>query len=170
MSAAPGDAASVSVLVKVPPPVAFDVFTREIDRWWRHGPRFRIGGRRRGRLFFECALGGRLFETFELSDRSSTIEVGRVTRWDPPHNLELEWRGVNFKPHEKTFVEISFVPSGDGTMVTVRHRGWSALPDDHPARHGLVGPAFSRTIGLWWGQLMASLREYVEAARDAENG
>ena len=39
------------------------------------------------------------------------------------------------------------------------------LPEDHPARHGLVGPAFSRMIGLWWGQLMTSLREHIETRR-----
>jgi hypothetical protein len=165
---AAGDAATVSVFVRVTPADAFEVFTREIDRWWRQGRKFRIGGRRRGRLFFECALGGRLFETFELSDRSTTIEVGKVTRWDPPRELELEWRGVNFKPHEKTFVEVTFAPSGEGTLVTVRHHGWSALPEDHPARHGLVGPAFSRMIGLWWGDLMTSLREHVEIDRGRE--
>jgi len=60
-------------------------------------------------------------------------------------------------------VEVRFEPSGEGTMVTVRHSGWSSLPADHPARHGLVGPAFSRKIGLWWGGLMTSLREHVAA-------
>ena len=76
---------------------------------------------------------------------------------------KLTWRGVNFKPHEVTRVEVRFEPSGEGTMVTVRHSGWSALPADHPARHGLVGPAFSRMIGLWWGGLMTSLRQHVAA-------
>jgi uncharacterized protein YndB with AHSA1/START domain len=87
--------------------------------------------------------------------------VGKVVRWEAPRHFALEWRGVNFKPDEKTLVEVTFEPSGEGTLVTVRHSGWSALPEDHPARHGLVGPAFSRMIGLWWGDLMASLREYV---------
>jgi hypothetical protein len=79
--------------------------------------------------------------------------------------LELEWRGVNFKPHEKTFVEVTFRLSGEGTLVRVEHRGWSALPDDHLVRHGKVGPEFSRMIGLWWGDLMASLREHVLSRR-----
>jgi len=77
----------------------------------------------------------------------------------------MEWRGVNFKPQEKTLVEVSFEPSGEGTLVTVRHSGWASLPDDHPVRHGFVGPEFSRMIGLWWGELMTSLREHVDAHR-----
>ena len=162
MSAAPpGDAATATVFVAIAPSDAFDVFTREIDRWWRTGPRYRIGGRRRGQLFFEPRLGGRLFETFEISTGSRTVEVGRVTAWEPPLRLSLEWRGVNFKPEEKTFVDVTFAPSGEGTLVTVRHHGWSALPAGHPARHGLVGPDFSRMIGMWWGGLLTSLREHA---------
>ena len=157
-----GDAASVSVFVQVAQDDAFDVFTREIDRWWRTGPAYRIAGRRRGQLFFEPKLGGRLFETFEASTGSRTVEVGLVTSWDPPARLELEWRGVNFEPGEKTFVEVQFEAQGEGTRVTVRHRGFSALPADHPVRHGLEGSAFSRMIGLWWGGLMTSLREHID--------
>lgn len=159
----PGDAASASVFVGVSPEVAFEVFTREIDLWWRQGPRFRIAGKRRGQLSFEAGAGGRLFETFEGPTGTHTVVVGRVTAWDPPGSLELEWRGVNFKEHETTFVAVRFEPRRDGTLVTVRHRGWSALPEDHPARHGLVGADFSRGIGLWWGDLMTSFREHVAA-------
>jgi uncharacterized protein YndB with AHSA1/START domain len=159
-----GDAASVSVFVRVSPEDAFDVFTGEIDLWWRTGPAYRIAGRRRGQLVFEPRLGGRLFEIFETTE-THTIEVGRVTVWDPPSRLALEWRGVNFKPHEVTQVEVRFEPSGEGTMVTVRHSGWSSLPDDHPARHGLVGAEFSRSLGMWWSGLMTSYRQRVAAAR-----
>lgn len=169
MSLAPGDTARVSVFVRVSREDAFDVFTREIDQWWRTGPRYRAGGKRRGQLFFECHDGGRLFETFEASSGSRTIEVGKVTRWDPPARFELEWRNVNFRPNEKTFVDVSFEESGEGTLVTVTHRGWSALPDDHPARHGLTGAAFSRMIGMWWGDLMTSLREHVAETRARES-
>jgi hypothetical protein len=160
----PGDFATVSVQVGVAPADAFDVFTREIDLWWRRGPRFRLGGRRRGVLALEPCAGGRLFETFELPSGQRTVEVGRVTAWDPPGRLGFEWRAANFGPHETTFVEVAFATSGAGTLVTVRHRGWSAIPDDHPVRHGLTGAAFLRFIGLWWGDLMTSLREHVASS------
>ncbi|HEU4412228.1 MAG TPA: SRPBCC domain-containing protein [Polyangiaceae bacterium] len=165
MSAPAGDAAKASVYVAVAPADAFDVFTREIDRWWKTGPAYRVGGRRAGRLVFEPKPGGRLFETFEAPAGARTIEVGRVTAWDPPWRVELEWRNANFAPGEATFVEVLFVPSGEGTMVSVRHSGWAALREGHPARHGLVGPAFSRMIGLWWGSLLTALREHVEGGR-----
>jgi len=160
-SAPAGDCATVTVFVAVAPDVAFEVFTREVDLWWKQGPRYRIAGRRRGLLHFEPGVGGRLFESFETDSGSPTFEVGRITAWEPPARLEFEWRGVNFRPNEKTVVEVRFAASREGTLVTVQHRGWSTLPTDHPARHGLVGPAFSRMIGMWWGELMSSLREHV---------
>jgi uncharacterized protein YndB with AHSA1/START domain len=161
VNAAAGDAATATVFVALTPGAAFEVFTQEIDLWWRHGKKFRIGGRRQGQIAIEAKLGGRLFETFENRGARRTFDVGKVLAWEPPHTLCLEWRGVNFKPDERTFVDVTFVASGDGTLVTVRHRGWTALRDDHPARHGLKGAAFSRMIGLWWGELLTSLREHV---------
>ena len=53
-------------------------------------------------------------------------------------------------------------PTITGTRVTVRHRGWSAIRPGHPVRHGVEGAAFSRMIGLWWGELMTGLREFIE--------
>jgi len=84
---------------------------------------------------------------------------------EPPERSAFEWRGVNFAPGEKTFVEVTFRAQGDGTLVTVRHTGFAALRDDHPVRHGERGAAFSRSLGLWWGELMSSLREYVAVTR-----
>lgn len=165
MTAAAGDRASASVFVRVAVDHAFDVFTREIDLWWRTGPAYRIAGRRRGQLVFEPRLGGRLFETFDSPSKHKpeghTIQVGEVVEWEPPRRLALTWRGVNFKPHEFTRVEVRFEPSGEGTMVTVVHSGWSSLPADHPARHGQTGADFSRKIGMWWGGLMTSFRHHV---------
>ena len=161
-----GDKATVSVLVAVPPADAFEVFTKEIDLWWKQGPKFRIAGRRRGQLHFESGVGGRMFESFVASQASSatrTVEVGRITAWDPPSRLEFEWRGVNFAPDQKTVVEVLFVASPSGTLVTVEHRGWSTLPDDHPAKHGKVGAEFARMMGMWWSELMTSLREHASS-------
>lgn len=162
--ALPGDRATVTVFVAVAPDDAFEVFTREIDLWWKQGPQFRIAGRRRGQLHFEGGVGGRLFESFTASQASAatrTIEVGHVTAWEPPSRLEFEWRGVNFKPNEKTVVEVRFEAVGRGTNVTVVHRGFASLPADHPVRHGKPPQDFIRMMGMWWGELMTSLREHV---------
>jgi uncharacterized protein YndB with AHSA1/START domain len=163
MSASParGDQAQVSVLVKVAPSEAFRIFTEEIDSWWRGGLKYRIG-KRRSVVHLEPKLGGRLFESFETAAGTKVKETGRVTHFDPPARLVLEWRAVNFAPSEKTAVEVLFEPSPSGTLVTVCHRGWSQIRPDHPVRHGEVAAAFLRTLGLWWGDLMTSLRERAE--------
>ena len=59
------DTARVSVTVAVPPPVAFEIFTRDIDRWWRRGIKFRQAGPRRGFIRLEPHVGGRLFESID---------------------------------------------------------------------------------------------------------
>jgi uncharacterized protein YndB with AHSA1/START domain len=158
-----GDRARVSVAVGVPPQAAFDIFTREIDRWWRRGPRFRHAGSRRGLVHLEPHVGGRLFESIEGDGAERVFEVGRVREWDPPARLAFSWRNANFAPNESTEVVVEFTPAGDGTLVTVTHTGWAALRADHPARHGLEGAAFSRMMGLWWGEQMTSLRELCQA-------
>ncbi|MEP6886655.1 MAG: SRPBCC domain-containing protein [Gammaproteobacteria bacterium] len=153
-----GDRARISVTVEVAPPLAFEIFTEEIDRWWRRGSKFRHAGARRGLLRIEPAVGGRLFESIDGDDGPLVYEVGRVRAWDPPRLLAFTWRNVNFAPTELTEVEVEFAPAAAGTLVTVTHRGLSALRSDHPARHGLQGAEFSRMIGLWWGEQMSSLR------------
>jgi uncharacterized protein YndB with AHSA1/START domain len=158
-----GDQARVSVLVRVDPPVAFRVFTEEIDGWWRRGLKYRVGGGRRGFLHLEPGVGGRLFESFDTPAGTKVIETGRVTAWEPPSRLVFDWRAANFASAERTEVEVRFEPSPSGTLVTVEHRGWSRIRPDHPARHGLEVAPFLRMMGLWWGDLMTSLREYAEA-------
>jgi uncharacterized protein YndB with AHSA1/START domain len=160
-----GDSARVTVTVAVATPLAFEIFTEEIDRWWRRGIKFRHAGARSGFLHIEPRLGGRLFESIGGAEGSHVIEVGRVLIWQPPSRLSFTWRNANFSPQEQTEVDVEFAPSASGTCVTVTHRGWSVLRADHPARHGLQGADFSRMIGLWWGEQMSSLRELCAARR-----
>ena len=164
-----GDRASASVFVEAPPAIAFEVFTEQIDSWWRHGMKFRNGARSLSVLHLEPRLGGRLFETISApgSDASHVVQTGTVTEWNPPHALQIEWRGGNFAPHEKTTVSVAFEPRRDGTQVTLAHAGWAALPPDHPVRHGQPVPRFIASTGLWWSDLMTSLRMVVDEERHA---
>jgi uncharacterized protein YndB with AHSA1/START domain len=154
----PPDQARVTTFVEVCAQDAFDVFTRETDCWWRHGPRFRFGGERRGMLGFEGGAGGRLLETF--ADGSQFV-VGRVLAWEPGARLRFEWRGADFARDETTEVEVWFEGRDGGTQVTLEHRGWAALRPGHPARRGLDGDAFTDMIGLRWGELLTTYRAHV---------
>jgi len=161
-AAIPGDQARVTALVEVPPELAFRVFTEEIDQWWRRGLAYRVAGTRRGVLCLEPGVGGRLFESFDGEQGAvRVVETGRVLVWEPPGRLVFEWRASNFAEHERTEVEVLFEPSRSGTRVTLTHRGFAALRPDHPVRHGRDVAAFVRGMGLWWGDLLSSLREHA---------
>ena len=154
-----GDTARVSVALAIAPQAAFEIFTREIDQWWRRGIRFRHAGPRAGFIHLEPALGGRLFESIDGESEPLIVEVGRVIAWDPPRLLIFSWHNANYAPNEATEVEVEFTATAGGTRVTVTHRGLAALRPDHPARHGLAHAEFVRMMGLWWGDQLTSFLE-----------
>jgi uncharacterized protein YndB with AHSA1/START domain len=159
----PGDVATVTVTVNVDPRAAFEIFTAQIDQWWRRGPRFRNepAAGDRGMLFLEPKLGGRLFESVRVRGAETVIDIGRIVAWSPPAHLAFTWRNSNFAPDEATHVDIRFDACSGGTRITVRHSDLSSLREDHPARHGLQSAAYVRMIGLWWGDLLTALRRHA---------
>jgi hypothetical protein len=149
--------ARVTTFVEVSPSDAFEVFTEEVDLWWRRGPRFRGGGPSSELRFERDAEGRRLVE----QSGEEIFEIGRVRVWEPGKRLVLDYRLRNFATGERTELELRFEPAGEGTRVTLEHRGWAALRRDHPARHGLAGEALSSMIGLYWGDLLTALRQHA---------
>jgi uncharacterized protein YndB with AHSA1/START domain len=166
MSAPASDAVvAASTTVSVDPETAFDVFTREVDAWWKHGPRFRTGAPGASTLHFEPGVGGRLIERFDAD--AEPFVLGRIVVWQPPDRLLFEMRGRDFGPDDRTEVEVRFEPVPSGTRVTVEHRGWERFAPDHPVRHGLQGDAFTAMMGVFWGDLLVSLQM---RAREGKRG
>lgn len=163
----PGDQARVSVQLAVPPEQAFRCFTEDVNLWWRRGRRFRNAPGERGLVCIEPGEGGRLFESFDTEAGEQVVEIGRTLVWAPPTRLVLRWRASNFGEREHTEVEVRFQAQGSGTLVTLTHRGWSTIRDDHPVRHGLERPAFLRMMGLWWGDQLVALRAHTIGASPA---
>lgn len=155
------DRVKVTTVVAVDRRTAFRVFTEETDAWWKRGPRFRFALDREGVVRFEPGAGGRLLEVFDEAS-GDAYEVGRVLAWEPPARLAFQFRPRAFGPAEATEVHVRFETVEAGTRVTVEHRGWDAIPADHPARHGLVGPAFTGMMGLWWGEQLVAARSLAE--------
>lgn len=149
------ETARVITYVEVSPLDAFEVFTDEVDLWWRRGPRYRSAGPDSELCFESDGRGRRLIER----GKAGVFEIGRVQVWEPGKRLLLEYRLTNFAADERTEVEVRFEEQGKGTRVVLEHRGWEALRADHPARHGLAGEAFSSMIGLHWGDLITSYRQ-----------
>jgi uncharacterized protein YndB with AHSA1/START domain len=143
----------VSLRVAATPQRAFDVFTREIASWWRPNTLFRFTPRSPGRLAFEPSLGGAFTETLP---NGKVFEIGRITAWEPGSRLAFTWRQATFTPSQITHVEVRFEPIGEGTRVTVEHRGWESVPQEHVARHGFPDGMFLQRHGEWWQLLLRS--------------
>lgn len=154
------DRVVVTALVEVDPETAFTVFTDGIDTWWKHGQRFRTGREGESVMRLEPGAGGRLIEVFD--EGGEPFVLGRITIWKPFERLAFEMGGRNFAPEEKTEVEVRFEAERSGTRVTLEHRGWDAFSEDHVARHGLQGGAFTSMLGVFWGDLLVRHRATCE--------
>jgi uncharacterized protein YndB with AHSA1/START domain len=143
----------VSLRVKASPREAFDIFTREIAAWWRPGQLFRLTPRGDGELRFEPGVGGRLVSQFPSGE---SFEVGRITAWAPGERLAFSWRQASFAPDQSTHVEVRFEAVGEETRVSVEHRGWDAIPQQHAARHGFPLGVFQLRQAEHWRALLAS--------------
>lgn len=148
----------VSLTVAARPERCFEAFTREIGAWWVDSPLFRHTPRSPGDLAFEApdgaGAGGRLVERLASG---KVFEVGRVSVWEPGRRLVVSWRCATFGPDHATEVEVRFEPAGDRTRVTVEHRGWDSVPQDHVARHGFPLLLFHQRLGETWRAGLARL-------------
>lgn len=148
----------VAVTVAADPATAFDLFTQEVDSWWRRGPKYRFRGKKHGILRFEPGVGGRLVEVYDEA-AGDLFEVGKILAWEPGARLCFEWHASNYRPGQVTVVEVRFIESASGTRVVVEHRGWESLPADHPARHGLDETPFLASMAGWWQEQLDSLKD-----------
>lgn len=142
----------VSLRVKASPQQAFDVFTKEIGAWWRPNTLFQLTPRGDGELSFDGRE--RLITTLPTG---KVFEIGRVTTWAPGERLAFSWRQASFAAHQTTHVDVQFERVGDETRVTIEHRGWEAIPQEHAARHGFPLGVFQQRQAEHWLALLAGL-------------
>jgi uncharacterized protein YndB with AHSA1/START domain len=135
-----------AVTVAVAPERAFEVFTRGLGSWWPFDLHSITGGP--DELVFEEREGG---EVYELKD-GGRLHWAFVTAWDPPRRVALEWK-VNPDAAAPTDVEVTFLPDGDGTRVTLVHTGWERLGEEAAAgREGYAG-GWARVLGRYESHL-----------------
>lgn len=146
----------ISLRVRASARRAFDVFVNDIGTWWRPNSLFWFTRRGSGLLALEPGLNGKMTETYPDGE---VFEIGRITAWDPGAKLPFTWRQASFTPDQLTCVEVTFEPVGDETRVTVEHRGWDTVPQDHVARHSFPDAVLLRRHAEWWQALLASLAQ-----------
>jgi hypothetical protein len=139
---------TVSTRVEAEPAEAFALFTGEIGAWWAAGAV--RGARWRGTLRFEPGAGGRLLK----SAGGETWEIARVQCWEPPARFVFACREAGDAAGPCTEVEVRFAPATGGTRVTLEHRGFERLPEDHPARGGLGHDALLRLWARCWTECL----------------
>jgi len=120
----------VSVTVDVDPTTAFEIFTGEIDEWYRKGVSLLTSRDRARTLRFEPGVGGRLIELGRNDD--TAVERGRITVWEPGVQLVF----VDFK---QTEVDVRFEPTDGGTRVVLEHRGLERLSPEEAASTSIHG-------------------------------
>ncbi|MBI1775371.1 MAG: SRPBCC domain-containing protein [Proteobacteria bacterium] len=140
-----------SVKVAVGSERAFEVFTKDIGRWWPASHTLLKAPRQS--LTIEPKIGGRWFER---AVDGSECSLGHVLAWEPPHRVLLAWQidGTwKFNAALVTEVEIRFIADGDATRVELEHRKLERLGEHAEAMRGTVD-----SPGGW----TAVLQSYVD--------
>jgi hypothetical protein len=102
-----------SVRLACGPARAFALFTQRISLWWP--PSRRHTSDPDSQIYLQAA--GRFFE--RAAD-GHEVELGRVTLWDPPARLELDfYPGTD--PDHPTKLVVTFTAAGVETEVTILH-------------------------------------------------
>lgn len=148
----------VSLRVQATPLEAFEVFTQEIAAWWKPNGLFQLTPRGDGVLRFEPGEGGRLVTDLP---NGKTFEIGQITAWAPGERLAFTWRQASFAPEQATHVEVRFEEVGEETRVTVEHRGWDEIPQEHAARHGFPLQVFQMRQGEHWRALLSAMAAHA---------
>lgn len=130
-----------SVLLPCPQPRAFTLFTARISEWWPADRRHTRDPQ--SELFL--TEGGRFWER---ARDGHEVDLGRVREWLAPERLLLDFY-VGTDAAHPTEVEVSFVPEGAGTRVSITHRP-TALSEE---MWKLRNSAFDRS----WDVVLAAL-------------
>jgi uncharacterized protein YndB with AHSA1/START domain len=113
--------------VGCPPERTFELWTARTSMWWP--TTHTVSARPDVEVVIEPGVGGRIFERTPEGDEH---DWGQVTIWEPPSRISYLWH-LRQDRADATEVEITFAPSeGDGTRVSIVHRGWDRLGSHGP--------------------------------------
>jgi uncharacterized protein YndB with AHSA1/START domain len=152
-----------SVTVRVPAPVAFRVFTEQLDSWWVREFTW-SGPDCLERIGIEPGTGGK---AYEIGPHGLRLDWGRVLVWEPPGRIVLSWqiapdRVPQPDPTRASEVEVHFHdsrPGHDGpraTVVDLEHRLFQ--------RHGPDGVGYRGAMTYGWRELLDRFAEAADAA------
>jgi len=132
------------VRVALAPTVAFDLFTRQIARWWPF----------RGHscydddaadVQFDARAGGAVTEVARDGQR---MAWGTITDWSPPDGFEMRWH-PGLDASQATVLRVRFVAVGRGTEVSVHHGGWDARGEHAAAKRDQYNGGWPTTLAAF---------------------
>jgi uncharacterized protein YndB with AHSA1/START domain len=143
------DAVTHSVLVPLSQDAALELFTTRFGDWWPKDSHH-ISDAPAAEAVLEPREHGRWYER---ADDGSECDWGYVRELDRPERILLAWHltpqwQFDPDPAKSTEVEVIFTAEGDGTKVTLEHRGFEV--------HGEAGAAMRESVdseGGWPGLL-----------------
>jgi uncharacterized protein YndB with AHSA1/START domain len=129
-----------SFSVPIAPDAAFELFTEGFDSWWPK-ERVHLSERPCALVALEPVAGGRWYER---ADDGSECDWGFVREVERPNRILMAWQldpewEFNPDPGKATEVEVTFEAEGDGTLVTLEHRGFEV--------HGEPGAEMREAVG-----------------------
>jgi len=145
---APVDPIVRSVTVRGDADRAFRIFTERMGAWWPHGTHSRAAMEFEEdavtvrEIEFQGRVGGRILE--HLSD-GRVVPWAEVLVWEPPTRFVVAWKPHD-RPQPPTEVEITFAPEAGFTRVTLEHRGWERLTEDHAEVYASYGDGWVGTL------------------------
>jgi uncharacterized protein YndB with AHSA1/START domain len=115
-----------SVTVPLPADAAFDLFTRDMARWWpgQHTQSAKSGGSP-VKIEVEPHPGGRITE---VTPDGKRIPWGRIIGWEPGKYLSFTWFPGQ-EESDATVVAVAFTTTKDGTRVELTQGGPAILGD-----------------------------------------
>ncbi len=126
MTSLTSDPLMKSVTVPLRPDAAFDLFIRDIARWWpaQHSQSAKTGGKP-VKIEVDPHKNGRITE---VTPDGSRVLWGTIIGWEPGRYLSFTWHPGK-SVDEATVVAITFTATKDGTRVDLTHGGLGILGD-----------------------------------------
>ncbi len=146
------DAVTHSVLVPLAPDAAFRLFTERFGEWWPADGHHILDGDD-VEVFLDAREGGRWHERRQ---DGAEYDWGFVKEVEPPGRILIAWHltpdwEFDPDPAKATEVEVTFAAEGEGTRVTLEHRGFEV--------HGEKAGEMRSSLDSGWPSLLALLRD-----------
>lgn len=133
------------VQVTLSPADAFDLFTRQMARWWPFAGHSCFDDQGLD-VQFEPRVGGAVTEVARDGRR---MGWGTLTRWEPPDGFAMRWH-PGLDAAQATLLQVRFIAAeAGGTVVHVHHSGWEARGDEAASKRDAYDGGWPVTLAAY---------------------